>query len=113
MTMAGELVLTRNQLLQSVNSKDFSAIERITQRVDLITSELQAAIMSTRMQPIGNVFSKFNRVVRDLSRDLHKDIDLVIEGEDVELDKTIIEQLNDTFFYLRERKNIVVFPDLH
>ena len=100
MTMAGELVLTRNQLLQSVNSKDIAAVERISQRVDLITSELQEAIMSTRMQPIGNVFSKFNRVVRDLSRDLGKEINLVIEGEDVELDKTIIEAINDPLTHL-------------
>ncbi len=100
MTMAGELVLTRNQLLQSVSSRDFSAIDRITQRVDLITSELQAAIMSTRMQPVGNVFSKFNRVVRDLSRNLQKEIDLIIEGEDVELDKTIIEAISDPLTHL-------------
>ena len=65
-----------------------------SQRIDMITSELQEAIMRTRMQPISNVFNKFTRVVRDLSKDLGKQIDLFIEGKDVELDKTIIEAIN-------------------
>jgi hypothetical protein len=70
MTLAGELVLTRNQLVQAVASGNSQAIQATAQRVDLVTSELQEAIMSTRMQPIGNVFNKFQRVVRDMSRDL-------------------------------------------
>lgn len=100
MTLAGELVLTRNQLLQAVASRTSGAVEAITQRVDLITSELQEAIMSTRMQPIGTVFQKFQRVVRDLARDLGKEVDLVIKGEEVELDKTIVEAIGDPLTHL-------------
>jgi len=100
MTLAGELVLSRNQLLQTIGSEDFRNAEGVGQRIDLITSELQEAIMLTRMQPIGNVFSKFPRVVRDLSSKLKKNIDLTIVGKDVELDKTIIESINDPLTHL-------------
>ncbi|MEA3467967.1 MAG: chemotaxis protein CheW [Thermodesulfobacteriota bacterium] len=100
MTLAGELVLSRNQLLQTIASNDVRNAESVGQRIDLITSELQEAIMLTRMQPIGNVFGKFPRVVRDLSGKLKKDIDLTIVGKDVELDKTIIESINDPLTHL-------------
>ncbi len=100
MNLAGELVLSRNQLLQTIGSDDLRNAEAVGQRIDLITSELQEAIMLTRMQPIGNVFSKFPRVVRDLSKKLNKTIDLTIVGKDVELDKTIIEAINDPLTHL-------------
>ncbi len=100
MTLAGELVLSRNQLLQTIASDDVRNAETVGQRIDLITSELQEAIMLTRMQPIGNVFGKFPRVVRDLSSKLNKEIDLTIVGKDVELDKTIIESINDPLTHL-------------
>lgn len=100
MNLAGELVLSRNQLLQTIGSDDMRNAEAVGQRIDLITSELQEAIMLTRMQPIGNVFSKFPRVVRDLSKKLGKTIDLTIVGKDVELDKTIIEAINDPLTHL-------------
>lgn len=100
MTLAGELVLTRNQLVQAVSSRNQQGVDTVSQRLDLITSELQEAVMSTRMQPIGNTFNKFKRVVRDLSKNLAKQIDLVIEGEEVELDKTIIEAIGDPLTHL-------------
>ena len=100
MTLAGELVLSRNQLLQSMSSEDQRGAEIAGQRIDLITSELQEAIMLTRMQSIGNVFNKFPRVVRDLSRSLGKKVDLHLEGKDVELDKTIIEAIGDPLTHL-------------
>lgn len=100
MTLAGELVLSRNQLLQTIASNDVRNAETVGQRIDLITSELQEAIMLTRMQPIGNVFGKFPRVVRDLSGKLKKNIELTIVGKDVELDKTIIESINDPLTHL-------------
>lgn len=100
MNLAGELVLSRNQLLQTIGSDDLRNAEAVGQRIDLITSELQEAIMLTRMQPIGNVFNKFPRVVRDLSKKLGKSIDLTIVGKDVELDKTIIEAINDPLTHL-------------
>lgn len=100
MTLAGELVLSRNQLLQSMTSEDHRASEIAGQRIDLITSELQEAIMLTRMQSIGNVFNKFPRVVRDLARSLGKKIELTLEGKDVELDKTIIEAIGDPLTHL-------------
>jgi two-component system chemotaxis sensor kinase CheA len=100
MNLAGELVLSRNQLLQSLNTADIKNAVSSSHRIDLITSELQEAIMLTRMQPIGNVFNKFPRVVRDLSKKLAKKVDLTIVGKDVELDKTIIEAINDPLTHL-------------
>ncbi|WP_028584480.1 hybrid sensor histidine kinase/response regulator [Desulfogranum mediterraneum] len=100
MNLAGELVLSRNQLLQTISSGDGRNAEAVGQRIDLVTSELQEAIMLTRMQPIGNVFNKFPRVVRDLSKKLDKQMDLTIVGKDVELDKTIIEAINDPLTHL-------------
>jgi two-component system chemotaxis sensor kinase CheA len=100
MTLAGELVLSRNQLLQSITSGDHRGSETAGQRIDLITSELQEAIMLTRMQSIGNVFNKFPRVVRDLAQTLGKQIELTLEGKDVELDKTIIEAIGDPLTHL-------------
>ena len=100
MTLAGELVLSRNQLVQGINSSNPKATELASQRIDMITSELQETIMQTRMQPISSIFTKFTRVVRDLSRQLEKSIDLVIEGKEVELDKTILESINDPLTHL-------------
>ncbi len=100
MTLAGELVLARNQLVQGITLQDRLSSEAASQRVDMITSELQEAIMFTRMQPIGNVFSKFPRVVRDLAKTLNKDVELSIEGNEVELDKTIIEAISDPLTHL-------------
>ncbi len=100
MNLAGELVLSRNQLLQSITSNDVSNAETVGQRIDMVTSELQEAIMQTRMQPIGNVFNKFPRIVRDLSAKLGRKIELTIVGKDVDLDKTIIEAINDPLTHL-------------
>ncbi|MBW1741257.1 MAG: chemotaxis protein CheW [Deltaproteobacteria bacterium] len=100
MTLAGELVLGRNQLLQTIGSGDQHALELVGQRIDLVTSELQEAIMLTRMQPIGNIFNKFPRVVRDLAGSLGKEVNLTLQGKEVELDKTIIEGLGDPLTHL-------------
>ncbi len=100
MTLAGELVLARNQLNQCSESENLDLVHETAQRVDLITAELQEAVMATRMQSIGIVFHKFNRVVRDLSSKLGKDIALVLEGEEVELDKTIIESIGDPLTHI-------------
>jgi two-component system chemotaxis sensor kinase CheA len=100
MNLAGELVLSRNQLLQGINSSNSKTTEISGQRIDMITSELQEAIMRTRMQPISNILNKFTRIVRDLSQQLGKSIDLVIEGKEVELDKTILESINDPLTHL-------------
>jgi two-component system, chemotaxis family, sensor kinase CheA len=95
MNLAGELVLSRNQLREAIVSDDRRSVSTSSQRINLVTSDLQAAIMQARMQPVGNVFGKFPRVVRDLARELSKEIRLVIDGRDVELDKTLIEGLSD------------------
>jgi two-component system chemotaxis sensor kinase CheA len=100
MTLAGELVLTRNALMKKAAERDADAVIGIAQRVDGVTSELQEAIMATRMQSVGTVFTKFKRVVRDLAQKLGKHIDLVIEGEDVELDRSIIEAISDPLTHL-------------
>ncbi len=100
MNLAGELVLSRNQLLQAVSLEEKTGIDAIAARVDQVTSELQEAIMQTRMQQIGSVFGKFPRVIRDLSSKLGKQCELVIEGKDVEVDKTIIEAIGDPLTHL-------------
>jgi two-component system chemotaxis sensor kinase CheA len=100
MNLAGELVLGRNQLLQAISSQNARRIELSGQRMDRITTSLQETIMLTRMQPVGIVFNKFPRLIRDLSRKLGKTIELRIEGKEVELDKTIIEAINDPLTHL-------------
>ncbi|MBF8982103.1 chemotaxis protein CheW [Lutibacter sp. B2] len=102
LNLASEMVLARNQLLRSIDSfrKSVPGINPILQNVDRITTELQEKIMHTRMQPIGNVFDKFPRIIRDLSKKLNKSIELKLEGRDVELDKSIIESLADPLTHL-------------
>ncbi len=100
MNLAGELVLSRNQLREAVTQNDRRALVAISQRINLVTSELQDAIMQTRMQPIGNVFGKFPRVVRDIAQLTGKDIQLDIRGKEVELDKSLIEGLSDPLTHM-------------
>jgi len=100
MNLAGELVLGRNQLLQRLDASEDSTLKALLQNVDLVTSELQSNIMNTRMQPVGSVFKKLHRVVRDLSRKLWKQVELELEGTEVELDKSIIELLSDPLTHL-------------
>ncbi len=99
MMLAGELVLVRNQQLIHADKSD-SSTKSIVQRLDLVTSDLQETIMRTRMQPIGNVFNKFTRVVRDLGNKVNKKIEIDISGTEVELDKTILESLTDPLTHL-------------
>ena len=100
MTLAGELVLARNQLLQTASMGDSSAWGAVVARVNQVTSELQETIMQTRLQPVGAVFSRFPRVIRDLSTALGKQCQLTIEGQEVELDKSIIEAIGDPLTHL-------------
>ncbi len=95
MNLVGELVLARNQILQFTTSLNDSAFVGATQRLNLVTSELQAGVMKTRMQPIDNVWSKFPRVVRDLAVACGKQVRLEMIGKETELDKTIIEAIKD------------------
>ncbi|MEO8658917.1 MAG: chemotaxis protein CheW [Bryobacteraceae bacterium] len=100
MTLAGELVLSRNELNEAVSHRDHQGIETAAHRLSLVTSELQEAVALTRMQPVGTVFAKFPRVVRELARALGKEIDLQMEGGDVEVDKTILEGLSDPLTHM-------------
>ena len=100
MTLAGELVLSRNQLLQTVGSKDQTKFEAVSARVDQVTTDLHETVMQARMQVVGTVFNRFPRVVRDLSGHLGKQCELKIEGADVELDKSIIEAIGDPLTHL-------------
>lgn len=100
MNLAGELVLLRNQVLQYGNHTEDSELMGLSKRLDLVTSDLQNEVMKTRMQPIGNILSKFQRVVRDLSRDLGKQIDLTIQGAETELDKTLLEAIKDPLTHI-------------
>ncbi|MFO0650078.1 MAG: chemotaxis protein CheA [Polyangiales bacterium] len=92
MMLAGELVLVRNRLLQHTDRSD-PVSNSISQRLDVVTSDLQETIMRTRMQPIGTIFGKFSRIVRDLGAQLRKKIVIDMTGNEVELDKTILETL--------------------
>ncbi len=100
MNLAGELVLSRNQLREGLNRNDMRAIRISGQRMGQVTSELQETIMMTRLQPLDRVFSKFPRMIRDLSKQLQKDIHLTMEGKEVELDKTLIEGLGDPLTHM-------------
>jgi two-component system, chemotaxis family, sensor kinase CheA len=100
MTLAGELVLSRNQLNESLARQDARGIRTGAQRVSQVSSELQEVVSLTRMQPVGTVFAKFPRLVRDLARDLGKEAQLKLEGGDVELDKTILEGLSDPLTHM-------------
>jgi len=98
--LAGELVLGRNQLRASIAQNNPRALTAADQRINQITSELQDVVMQTRLQPIGNVFGKFPRVVRDLAATLHKDIQLDVRGKDVALDRSLIESLSDPLTHM-------------
>jgi two-component system chemotaxis sensor kinase CheA len=100
MNLAGELVLSRNQLMEAIAGSDRRSMQIGAQRINFVTSELQEAIMLTRMQPVGNIFNKFPRVVRDLARDLGKEVNLEISGREVEMDKTIIEGLSEPLTHM-------------
>ncbi|MGK0304291.1 MAG: two-component system chemotaxis sensor kinase CheA [Gammaproteobacteria bacterium] len=100
MNMVGELVLVRNRLLSlSTNVNDESMAKAIA-NLDVVTGDLQGAVMKTRMQPIKKVFGRFPRVVRDLARTLKKEITLVLEGEETDLDKNLVEALADPLVHL-------------
>jgi len=100
MNLVGELVLARNQLLQFASSTHDPGFLAVTQRMNLIATELQGEVMKTRMQPIGNVWNKFPRTVRDLSHSCGKEVRLEMEGQDTELDRTIIEAIKDPLTHL-------------
>lgn len=95
MNLVGELVLSRNNIVQNVGRVAEPSIIAASQQLDLITGELQECVMKTRMQPIGTVWSKFSRVVRDLSIQCGKQVRIEMEGEETELDKTILEAIKD------------------
>ena len=95
MNLVGELVLARNNILQHTGGSAEPAILAASQRLDLVTGELQESVMKTRMQPIGSVWAKFPRVVRDLAFACGKQVRMETEGEETELDKTIIENIKD------------------
>jgi two-component system chemotaxis sensor kinase CheA len=100
MNQVGELVLARNQILQFANAADDAALTAASQRLNLITSELQEGVMKTRMQPIGVAWSMMPRLVRDLAQSCGKQIQLEMEGAETELDRTIIEAIKDPLTHL-------------
>ena len=100
MNMVGELVLVRNRLDNLEASLGNEDISKAVSNLDVVTSDLQTAVMKTRMQPIKKVFGRFPRVVRDLARSLDKEIELVMVGEDTDLDKNLVEELADPLIHL-------------
>lgn len=100
MNLVGELVLARNQLLQFSNGTQDAGFQAVSQRMNLIATELQEEVMKTRMQPIGNVWSKFPRTVRDLALNCGKELRLQMVGQDTDLDRTIIEAIKDPLTHL-------------
>ncbi len=100
MTMVSELVLTRNQLLEIVRRHDDSEFKTPLQRLSNVTAELQDGVMKTRMQPIGNAWQKFPRIVRDLSNELGKQIDLEMQGAETELDRQVLDLIKDPLTHM-------------
>ncbi|HEY4041295.1 MAG TPA: Hpt domain-containing protein, partial [Rhodopila sp.] len=100
MTLVSELVLTRNQLLQLARTHENSAFTVPLQRLSHITSDLQEGVMKTRMQPIGNAWNKLPRLVRDLSHDMGKKIELTMLGADTELDRQVLELIKDPLTHM-------------
>ena len=100
MNMVGELVLVRNRLVSLESTSDNEEISRAVANLAIVTSDLQGSVMKTRMQPIKKVFGKFPRVVRDLARQLGKDIRLELVGEETDLDKNLVEALADPLVHL-------------
>lgn len=100
MNLVGELVLARNQILQYTATHEDSAFTATSQRLNLITSELQEGVMKTRMQPIGNIWGKLPRVVRDVATACGKQVAIEMEGKETELDKTIIEAIKDPLTHI-------------
>ncbi|MGS0639468.1 hypothetical protein ACU8YC_25485, partial [Citrobacter sp. VF227] len=100
MTMVSELVLTRNQLLEIARRHEDSSYKVPLQRLSHVTAELQEGVMKTRMQPIGNAWQKLPRVVRDLSAELGKQIDLVMVGNETELDRQVLEVIKDPLTHM-------------
>ncbi|QNI33290.1 chemotaxis protein CheA [Alloacidobacterium dinghuense] len=93
MNLVGELVLTRNQILQMVGAD--ASLAMLSRRLDMVTADLREAVMKARMQPVSHVFSKFPRMVRDLAQQLSKRVRLVMEGQETELDKSLLEAIKD------------------
>jgi two-component system chemotaxis sensor kinase CheA len=100
MNLVGELVLARNQIMQFSTAHEDGAFVGTVQRLNLLTTELQAGVMKTRMQPIGNIWSKFPRLVRDIAVACNKKVRLDMEGKETELDKSIIESIRDPLTHL-------------
>jgi len=100
MTMVSELVLTRNQLLQILRTQHDSPFTPPLQRLSHVVSELQEGVMQTRMQPIGNAWSKLPRIIRDLSVELHKKINLDMRGSETELDRQVLELIKDPLTHM-------------
>jgi two-component system chemotaxis sensor kinase CheA len=100
MTLVGELVLARNQVLQCSARQNDRALQETAQRLNLVTSELQAAVTKTRMQPIGRLYAPLPRVVRDLGLACGKRVELALEGDETELDRTILEAVKDPLTHL-------------
>ena len=100
MTMVSELVLTRNQVLQILRKHKDSEFAAPLQRLNHVTSELQEGVMKTRMQPIGNAWAKLPRIIRDLSHELKKKIDLVMIGQETELDRQVLEMIKDPLTHM-------------
>jgi two-component system, chemotaxis family, sensor kinase CheA len=100
MTMVSELVLTRNQLLEISRRNEDTEFKVPLQRLSNVTAELQEGVMKTRMQPIGNAWQKLPRIVRDLSGELHKQIELEMHGADTELDRQVLDLIKDPLTHM-------------
>ena len=100
MNMVGELVLVRNRLQRLGAESEDEHMHKAVSNLDVVTTDLQSAVMQTRMQPIKKVFGRFPRVVRDLARNLKKEVNLVMHGEETDLDKNLVEALSDPLVHL-------------
>ena len=108
LNLSGEIGLTKNRLnclFEAISKGDnneglIKSLDTVVGQLDMLVSDLQSAVMKARMQPVGRVFQKYSRLARDVSRQLGKDVELVLEGAETEVDKTILEELNDPLVHL-------------
>jgi len=100
MNLVGELVINKTRLAQISSAHGIAELHETLEQVDRITTDLQAVVMKIRMVPVENVFNRFPRMVRDLAREMGKEINLIIEGKETELDRTVIDEIGDPLVHL-------------
>ena len=100
MNLVGELVINKVRLEQIGTTHRLAELTETLEQMDRVTTDLQSVVMKVRMVPVGQVFNRFPRMVRDIAKELNKDINLTVEGEETELDRTVIDEIGDPLMHL-------------